>query len=121
MKLLFTILIALPLAALSQKAVIENDTAKYNGRNFHKGDTLTLGYGSKGNKDFAYVSIGGALTGVTDLEKGWAKSQAIIDKVYKTDGTVYVRAKLISSTANLLGGNKLFINIEAAVDNKELY
>ena len=84
------------------------------------GDTINLGYGSQANKNFAFIQIGSMMTGVTDLDKGWSKAEAIIDKIYKKGKTVFFRAKLIDKTVNAIGGNKLFIDLEGAIDNKEL-
>jgi len=113
--LLFTIL-----TLEAQKATIKNDTAKYNGRNFTLNDTIMLGYGSKSDKSFAFIQIGSALQ-VRDLNAGWAKNNAVIEKVSIQGNSVILRAKLTDKTVNLIGGNKLFINLEAAIDNKELY
>jgi len=98
-----------------KRATVVEDTAFYLGSKYAVGDTITLGYGSKSNKAFAFVSIGGAFTGVTDLESGWSKSDVVINKVYKNGNTVYVRCKLKG-----VGPNKVFINLEGAIDNKEL-
>ena len=123
-KILFSIVVLLLFAFSldAQKASFKNDTAKYNGRTFVVSDTLTLGYGSQANKNFAFITIGSSITGVTDLDKQWAKNNAVIDKIYKGMGqSIIIRAKLVDKTVNLIGGNKLFINMEAAIDNKEIY
>jgi hypothetical protein len=105
----------------AQRATFQNDTAKYNGKTFIVSDTLTLGYGSKANRDFAFITQGSVLSSFTDLDKKWAKSYAVIDKIYKGAGqSIMIRAKLIDKYVNLLGGNKLFINLDAAIDNKEI-
>ena len=122
-KLLFSIgLLLIAFSIKAQKATIQNDTARYNGRTFVVNDTITLGYGSKENKDFAFIQIGSGLSGVRYLQAQWAKNYAVIDKIYKGMGqSIIIRAKLVDKTVNLLGGNKLFINMEAAIDNKEIY
>jgi hypothetical protein len=107
-------------SSTAQKASFENDTARYEGRTFVAGDTITLGYGSKSNKDFAFIGIGSAMGGLTDLKSSWSKSEAVIDKIYVQRNKVYLRAKLTDKTVNALGGNKLFIDLEGSIDNKEL-
>jgi len=104
----------------AQNATIENGVATYLSKNYAVGDTINLGYGTLPNKSFAYIYIGSAMAGTTELERNWAKAEAIIDKVYKSGKTVMLRAKLIDKTVNALGGNKLFINLDSAIDNKEL-
>jgi hypothetical protein len=116
----FALLVLTTFSLKAQKATFVNDTARYSGRTFVVGDTVTLGYGSKGDKNFAFISIGSALTGVTDLDKAWAKNEAVIDKIYIQRKTVFIRAKLTDKTVNALGGNKLFFDLEAALDNKEI-
>jgi hypothetical protein len=117
---LCTILLTFCFFSKAQRATLENDVASYEGKTYAKKDTITLGYGSKSDKDFAFIQIGSAMGGLTDLLKGWAKHEAVIDKVYKTGKTIYLRAKLIDKGVNALGGNKLFIDLEGAVDNKEI-
>ena len=98
-----------------KRATVVEDTAFYMGSRYAVGDTVALMYGSNPNKSFAFISIGGAMTGVTDLESGWAKSDIVINKVYQNGKTVYLRGKLKGT-----GPNKVFINLEGAIDNKEL-
>jgi hypothetical protein len=122
MKKLTLILIASfsSLYSYSQSAAkVENDTAKYDGKTFAVSDTITLGYGSKSDKDFAFIRIGSALE-VNDLGKVFSKNDAVIDKIYKSGKRIFMRAKLTNKTVNLIGGNKLFIDLEGAIDNKEL-
>lgn len=100
--------------------MFSKDTIKYQGRTYAVGDTITLGYGSKSNKDFAFITIGGLLTGVEDLGRHWAKNEAVIEKVYKNNKQTYMKAKLVDKTINAIGGNKLYVDLEGAVDNKEI-
>ncbi|MBC7588865.1 MAG: hypothetical protein H7178_10970 [Chitinophagaceae bacterium] len=118
--ILILIMAVMAISANAQHAKVDNDTAKYENRTYALSDTITLGYGSKPDKSFGFISIGSAFTGVTDLDKGWSKFEAVIDKVYTKGKKVYLRAKLVDKTVNALGGNKLFIDLEGAIDNKEL-
>ncbi len=103
----------------AQNAVIRNDTATYNDRAYTVGDTITLGYGSQANKNFAFIMMGSVLN-TEDLDKGFANYEAVIEKLYLQGKTVFVRAKVIDPIVNIIGGNKLFINLQAAIDNKEI-
>ena len=103
-----------------KRATVVEDTAFYMGSRYAVGDTITLGYGSKSNKGFAFIAIGGMFSGVTDLEAGWAKYDARIEKVYTKSRQVYMKAKLLDKTVNAVGGNKLWITLEGAIDNKEM-
>lgn len=100
----------------AQSKIVE-DTLFYSDRKFVVGDTLQLWYGSAANKDFAFVYIGSGLSGVNLAPAAWSKSMVKIDKVYKTQGKYYARGKVLDAA---LLGSKLFIDIEGAVDNKEL-
>lgn len=121
-KVMFSIAAILILSiAHAQRASINNDTITYLQKSYHVGDTLQLGYGSGNNKIFSFIQMGSALSGTNPLTSNWAKSDVVIDKVYKSRGKCYTRGKIINSgTLNLIGGNKVFIDIEGAVDNKEL-
>ena len=118
--ILFAAFLATSLTMMAQRATSANDTARYMDRSFAVGDTILLGYGSKADKDFAFISMGSIMTGVKDLNKSWSKNEAVIDKVYTMRKTVYLRAKLTDKTVNMVGGNKLFIDLEGAIDNKEI-
>jgi hypothetical protein len=118
--LLLVAFMAMSQIMTAQRATLVNDTARYMERSFAVGDTLLLGYGSKADKGFGFISMGSAMTGVTDLTKNWSKYEAVIEKVYTRGKTIYLRAKIIDKTVNLVGGNKLFIDLEGAIDNKEL-
>jgi hypothetical protein len=121
-KLLITsTIVCVAFIASAQKATIDQDTVTYMGKSYHLGDTLQLGYGSGNNKDFAFVQMGSAMTGTNPLKNNWSKSEFVVDKVYKFHGKCYLRGKTINSGAtNLLGGNKVFVDVEGAVDNNEL-
>lgn len=115
--IILILLITISNSLFAQSATLSNDTAKYQNKSFAVGDTLYLGYGSSENKGFSYIQIGSGLGGVQDLQKAWSKSTAVIDKIYINRKKVYLRAKFID---NLAFGNKLFIDLEGAIDNKEL-
>lgn len=108
-------------SAFSQSISFEKDTISYGNYKVFVGKEVQLFYGSSPKKDFIFVSIGSALAGVTPLESTWSKRMVKIDKVYKTMGKVYARGIILDAPGlRALGGNKVFIDIEGAVDNKEL-
>lgn len=95
------------------KPVFENDTLSYKDQKFYVGQEVKLSYGSTSNKDFAFVYSGSGMSGVTPAPANFAKSTGKIDKVYKQQGKYFFRAKVE-------GSGKIFVDIEGAVDNKEL-
>ena len=82
---------------------------------------MQLFYGSSPKKEFIFVSIGSVLSGVTPLQSTWSKRVVKIDKVYKQSGKLYARGILLDAPGlRLVGGNKIFIEVEGAIDNKEV-
>lgn len=103
-----------------ERATLVNDTATYLGKTYTIGDTIVLGYGSKSTKDFAFIKFGSGLLGWVDLDKAYAKYEAVIDKLYRQSKNIYMRAKLTDKAQSALNAYKLVIDLEAAVDNKEI-
>ena len=101
--------------AKAQRATFKNDTARYNGIAYVVGDTLKLAAGSQPDKSFAFISMGAAQT---ELDKSMANTVAVIEKIYISRKTVYMNAKLIGKAIN--GDSKVLVDLEAAVDNKEI-
>jgi len=96
---------------------IDNDTLFYKDKKVAVGDTVTFGYGSAANKDFVFILFGNGLAGTTPLPAIFNKLTAVVDKVYKAPiGKFIFRAKPMKR----MGGMKIFVDLEAAVDNKEL-
>jgi hypothetical protein len=108
-------------SVFSQTLKFEKDTISYGSYKVFVGKEVQLFYGSSPKKEFIFVSIGSALAGVTPLESVWSKRMVKIDKVYKTMGKVYARGIILDAPGlRALGGNKVFIDVEGAIDNKEL-
>lgn len=121
MKIAFTILaLSSVFTSFAQHPTFVNDTAKYNGKSYVVGDTITLGYGSKPDKSFAFISMGSLMTGASFLGSNCSKEEAIINRINQSGNKVAFRAKFINYPKNPFGGNSLFIDIEGAIDNKEL-
>lgn len=114
--LLFTMSIG-----FSQTIKFEQDTISYGEYKVFAGKDVQLFYGSSPKKEFIFISIGSVLTGVTPLQSTWSKRVVKIDKVYKQSGKFYARGILLDSPGlRLVGGNKIFIEVEGAIDNKEV-
>jgi hypothetical protein len=103
------------------RAVFKSDTARYAGRVFYSGGSVDLWYGSSNDKSFAFVFMGSGWTGLYPLRATYGKHRVLLDKVYEMQGKVYARGVLVDAPeVRAMGGNKIFIDIEGAVDNKEL-
>jgi len=89
----------------------------YSGKKYCVGDTVHLGYGSGSNKNFVFIQTGSAMLGLSPLEQRYSKADVVINKVYKQMGKYYMRGKQLEG--HILGYN-VFIEVEGAVDNKEL-
>lgn len=118
MKGLLFLVMLLPAFAIAQKATMTGDTLFYQGKKVTVGDTVSLGYGSKPNKDFAFVYIGTAMGGMDPLSSARYKLSMVVIKVYKSYGKLLFRAKPIE--AGPMYGMKVVVDLEGAVDNKEL-
>jgi hypothetical protein len=105
------------LSATAQHASIDKDTVSYNGKKYCIGDTVHLGYGSGGNKDFAFVQMGGALMGLHKLDRRFSKADVVVTKTLTRGGKIFLRGK---ATEGMPPGYNVFIEVEGAVDNKEV-
>lgn len=115
MKILLLSLTLISLSAISQEpAKIENDTLYYAGQKYWEGKEIRMGYGSAQNKDFAFINFSSGLS-ASPAGAGWSKSVIKIDKIYKQQGKCYIRGKIKG-----LAMNKAIVDIEGAIDNKEL-
>jgi hypothetical protein len=107
--------------SFSQRATLENDTAKYNGHDYYVGKVVNLLYGSVNDKSFGFVYVGSGMGGGSKMQSNWSKYPVRIDKVYKTSGTVYFRGIALNEKGNnAIPMNKVFVDITGAVDNKEI-
>lgn len=121
MKAIFTItIILIGQVVFGQKATLVNDTLTYIGKHYVVGDTINVSYGSGNNGQFVFVYMGSGLGGITPLQANFSKSAVKVDKIYKSGGRLLIRGKVLDSNVNMLGGNKVFIEIEGAIDKKEV-
>lgn len=112
-----TVLTMLAFTIKAQRAFFKNDTARYNGIAYVVGDTIKLDKGSQPDKSFAYITTGIAST---ELDKAFAKTEAVIEKIYVQRKTIYFNARLIDKTNTTAAVIKVSVDLEAAVDNKEI-
>ena len=118
---LLSVLLFTAVIGFSQTIKFEQDTIWYGEYKVFVGKEVQLFYGSSPKKEFIFVSIGSALSGVTPLQSVWSKRIVKIDKVYKQSGKFYARGILLDAPGlRLVGGNKIFIEVEGAIDNKEV-
>lgn len=113
-------LLILPCTTYAQKVKLIGDTLFYKERRWIAGDTVNVAYGSGTDGKFVFLSMGSGVGGTEPLESQFSNSQIKIDKIYKNSSGVFVRGKVLESNVNALGGNKVFIQIEGAVDKKEI-
>ncbi len=122
---LFFLLICISLNVYSQKASLNESSVTYLGKTFKVGDIIQLGYGSRNDKDFAFVSFGKAVGNINlpGLSKradvNWSKAEVEIVKLYTANGVIWAKCDPLNRDANFLN-KQIFINIEGAVDNKEI-
>lgn len=119
-KILLAGMVLLSAACYGQRATLENDTISYLGKKYAAGDTVYLAYGSNPNKSFAFVKQGSGMAGFTALEAKRSKGAVLIDKVVKQQGKCTLRGKYLDVDIAGGGVNKIFIDIEGAIDNKEM-
>ena len=121
---LFFLLFLIPFNAIAQKAKFNENSVSYLGKTYRVGDIIHLGYGSGNNKEFAFVSYGKAVGGLKlpglyhHADANWSKADVEIIKLYTNNGVIW--AKCNPKNRENLIGNKIFINLEAAADNKEI-
>lgn len=127
-KITLFITLIISLNGFAQKATMADNVATYLGKQYKVGDTVHLWYGSGTNKLFSFINYGKAISGVSlpglyhHADQNWSKADVEIEKIYKTSGVIWLRCKPIDkglSVGSILG-SKIFINLEGAVDNKEI-
>ncbi|MEX8546616.1 MAG: hypothetical protein V5804_03360, partial [Mucilaginibacter sp.] len=117
--LLLTLITGTTFTALAQTAKLEKDTVFYNNSKIYPKKEVQLLYGSNPNKDFAFIFIGnGWTTGIQPLSANQSKGVVSVTKVYKMQGKCYAMGTLQNTIG--LQAKRIIINIEAAIDNKEI-
>ena len=118
----------LALNAVGQNASLNESSVTYRGKTYHEGDIIHLGYGSSDDKDFAFVHYGKSVAGVNlpgiyhKANANWSKGDVEILKLYTEKGVIWAKCKPMDrgSSFGSMIGNKIYINIEGAVDNREI-
>ena len=101
----------------NNRITVSNDSVFYSGKCYVKGDTLTLKYGSNCDRSFSFVFVGLGVNSCAELSKYSYKTKAVIDKIIVEERAVYLRARAVGEETRMY---KLFVNVEAAVDNNEI-
>jgi hypothetical protein len=96
------------------RAVVKGDTIYYAGIKFYKGKVITLGYGSKADKGFAFIWQGSGFAVGPNAPASYSKTEAEVNKFQKGAGKNYIKAKVVGM------GSAITIDLEGAVDNKEV-
>lgn len=112
---------AINLTANAQRAkFLPGDTVEYLGNKYYAGKEVTLGYGSAADKSFVFIYLGSGLGGYTKVQAGWAKEVIVISKVQQARGKCSAVGTFKENKQVHAMGSKLLIDIEGAIDNKEL-
>ena len=95
------------------KAIMKNDTVYYMDQKIYINKAIRLGYGSTSSKEFAFIYYG--MTG-TGLPAHWSKFDVLVEKI-KIKGTKFW---IVGRATNIAIGNKIYFELESAIDNKEV-
>lgn len=122
------ILLLLSVNGFTQKPTFNENSVSYLGKTYKIGDIVHLWYGSNNNKDFAFVNYGKPVGGINipglyrNADANWSKADVEIEKIEKKNGVIWLKCKPVekSSGVNSILGNRIFINLEGAVDNNEI-
>lgn len=128
MKKLVVICLLYSLHTDAQKAKFNENSVTYAGKTYKVGNIIHLGYGSGTNKEFVFVSYGKSVGGfnLPGLYKhanvDWSKADVSIIELYTKNGVVWAKCtpKDHGTSIGSVIGNKIYINIEGAADNKEI-
>ena len=105
----------------NERPVLQNDTIYYANNKFYYGKIVRLKKGSKENADFAHVFIGSSKTSKSPLPQIWKNMSVLVEDVYKKSGKYFVKGDLYKGNEMVgLAGNKVTIDIEHALDDKEI-
>ena len=124
-KILFYTFLLSCMYTQAQKATLNESSVTYLDKTFRIGDIIQLGYGSGNNKDFVFVNFGKQVGNLNlpglykKADVNWSKAEVEIVKLYTTNGVIWARCNPLNREANYLN-KQIFINIEGAVDNKEI-
>ncbi len=107
--------------SFAQRPVLENGIIQYSQSKFFNGSNITLTRGTKEDSAFAFVYIGSASTAKSSLPANWKNLTVHVEDVYKKGGKYYAKGDLYNGKRMIgLAGNKVIVDIERAIDNKEI-
>lgn len=93
-----------------ERSEVRGDTVYYAGAKFYPGRVITFGYGSGTNKEFVFVKAGMMYS--ASSTSFMSKQQATIVSLQMKGSKAFAKA--------MLGKLKVTIDLEGAVDNREL-
>ena len=115
--LLGSLIVGVLTTVSAQSAKMTNDTLTYGTAKYYTGKTVQIWYGSKPDKNFAFIWKGNILA-PTLLTTADSKHNVVINKISKSRGKFYLIGTLQDVTG--LEPKRITIDVEGAVDNKEI-
>lgn len=104
------------ICSFAQRPVLENETITYSQSTFFNGSSIKLASGTREDSTFAYVLMGKA-----HLPAYWKNLTIRVEEVYKKGGKYYAKGDLYNGKKMIgLAGNKVVVDVERAIDNKEI-
>jgi hypothetical protein len=105
----------------AQRPELENETLTYSQSKFFNGSSITLTTGTREDSTFEYVFLGTGSTGKSHLASNWKNLTVRVEEVYKKSGKFYAKGDLYNGKKMIgLAGNKVIVDVERAIDNKEI-
>lgn len=101
----------------AQSATLNGDTLTYGTNKYYSGKTIQIWYGSKSNKGFEFITLGNVLN-MMELPIRDSKHYVILTRINKIHGKYFIIGKL--QDVGALEPYRISIDIEGAVDNKEI-
>lgn len=109
------------ITSYAQRPVLENGVIQYSKSTFFNGSKITLASGTAEDSTFAFVFLGASSSGKSHLSANWKNLTVVVEDVYKKGGKFYAKGNLYSGKRMIgLAGNKVIVDIERAIDNKEI-
>lgn len=111
-------MVLLSVGAAAQKMKLENDTLYFRSSRFYEGQYVKLGPLPVFNRTYEFVEFGNTAAGRQAATFKDSNKILQVDKIIKSGRRFYLRARAVH--AGPLLGYRYFIELQPAVDNKEL-
>lgn len=98
----------------AQQAVVENGRLVYNGHEFRPGQMIRLGYGSRQDKNFAFVFFSGHNQPASPLHSLYCNYECKVIKWRRYKGKYFMKARPVGRR------HRIQIDVVGAIDNQEL-